>query len=290
MRRALQVAVVVLLAAAAAAVVLMAPARSPERIVAALLLVLVLPGVPAARLLRPGRATFDRPGAWPTVRLERLLLTFAVSIAVVILDSAGLYVFGVRLELDSWTLSLAAITVALAGIGLLPFARSAPMRTPRVRRRLGLRAVRPRGGVALAVVPAVLLVTAMLAGAGALTYASVRSSARADHFTQLWLLPSDRGQRSATIGILNHQGSARTYRLRVFVNRRPIRSQSVTVAGGATWRATQTYSASTATLRVELLGAGRAPQVTTLHVYPPPRRPPPRRSRPRRPPPRRSRT
>ncbi len=270
------VAVAPLLAAAAVAVALAAPSRSPERVVAALLLVLALPGVPGSRLLRPSRGDAERDGSWPAGAFERLLLIPALSIALVILDSVALYVAGVKLDLDSWTLSLAAITVALGIVELLPFAR------PR-HAEAGRRAVRGVSRPAREHAAGCACARRFTCGRARHGDAGGRGSAHirqrhqprhADHFTQLWLLPSAGGHRSSAIGVFNHQGSHGSYRLRVFAN--GVRSaHSCDVGNGATWRGRNRIRHTPRRCVWRFADAGGAPQVTMLHIYPPPPRPRP---------------
>lgn len=266
MRRTIVVALTVVLTAASTAVVLTAAAHSPQRIVAALLLVLVLPGLAALLLLR----STDRPLPRPP---DGLLLVPALSIAIVILDSAGMYVSGIRLDLHSWTISLAVITASLtiAGAVRLALGRRVPDELAGSRRPRGRRQLIARGAHTLVLVEALLIACGMLAGAGALTYASVNSRNNADRFSQLWLLPSASGSRSATVGIFNHQGATVSYRLEVSANGHEIRSQRVNLANGASWQISESYPSSTATLRALLTSPGGARQSTMLHIYPRPR-------------------
>lgn len=227
-----------------AVVVQRTPAGSPERVTAALLLVLVLPGLALRRLL---------------MRSERrsLLLVPALSLAVTILVSAGLYVAGIRLGVTSWSQSLAAAASCFA-LASLPWRTSV---TGTHSRRLRLSAV---------TTIAILCAVGLVAAAATVTARSVRRQQREDRFTQLWALRS--GDR-VTVGIYNHEGSAQRYLLRARVGRRLLSSETVPVTAGATWTSTLARPGR-GTIRFSVTARGPGPRVfrwVELHVGSPPR-------------------
>jgi hypothetical protein len=228
------------LAGVCAAVILNTPAGSPERAVAAFLLVMVLPGVALTELLP---ASPRGPGAAAAVSV-------ALSVSATVLASVGLYFAGVRLDLDSWTVTLTAITVlAAAGAAV----RRGPVALPWA----GLRA-RP----APALVVAGLGAAVLLAGAAGLTVRSVSDRTQRTRFTQLWALPPTGGASAATIGIYNHQGASRRYELRVYSNGRLVRSQLVLVPDRGSFTTTETPpAAKSADLRVTIAVPGRLENV-----------------------------
>jgi uncharacterized membrane protein len=198
---------------ACGALVWLTPAGSPERVLGALLLGLVLPGAALSRLL----AWEDRYR-----RVGRLLLVPALSLAVVIVDSIILYLVGVRLDAHAWTISVAGVTLMAAAID--PLRAIPPPRLhhsrPQTRRLLSL------AGAGLAI---------LLTGAVLLTIKGVRAQASADHFTQLWLLPGARDERTATIGVFNHEGARRSYQLELTVNDRLQSLWTVQLRPGGHW-------------------------------------------------------
>lgn len=220
----------VALTAASGAAVWVLPSGSVGRVIAGCLLVLVLPGFALAELLA---------GPEPYRGAGRILLIPGLSVSVVILVSAVLYVTGVRLDLHSWDISVGAVTVVAAVAGAI--ARS-PVQDL----------------VSLPVKPlAILLVGAILSGcllaATVLaTTHSVRQSERADRFTQLWALPTGPGRRSARIGVYNHEGRATTYVLRTFLDSRLASTRSISVRSGVTWTATRKLARRVRTMRVTL--------------------------------------
>lgn len=206
-------------AAGCAELVVSAPAGSPLRAIAGLALALIFPGVPASRLV-----PFDRE-----TPIVSVILVFGLSIALVILDSAALYVLGVRLDRASWAWSLAAVTGVSAVAAL--FADRGGDKT--VLQAGQVRAWRPRGnwttGLALVVaVGAVALAVAM-------TSVSIRDRARSDRFTQLWALP--RTPDKVQIGVYNHEGEKELYRVDVRNGRRVVRVLVMSLQPNRYWTA-----------------------------------------------------
>lgn len=210
--------------------VVLAPAHSPERVLAGIMLVLVLPGFGLASL-------------FPVASGRRQLLVIPVlSLTAVILLSGALYVVRIPLDLSSWSISLAVVAVLGHLLSLLRPARfrpSAPVR-PRA-------AARP---VAVAAVGVLLL----LAGAAVVTAQSVNRQESRDRFTQLWAIPQPRGD-GLTIGVYNHEGEPRRYRLKVLAGRTEVQSEELRVASGGTTRVTAYRPVKAPELAISVLSA-----------------------------------
>jgi len=239
-----------LLAGACLAVILTTPASSPERVAAALALIFVLPGLGVLEAL-PVRGIRG---------LGLLVLVPAVSLAVVILDSAALYVCNVQLGTRAWTVSLAAIAVVAAQLGILRSAGHVRWRWRGGRVRVAF------GGLAAMIAGGVLLAAAVVATAG-----SASKQRRDDRYTQLWALPDPTGARAATVGIYNHEGAAQTYVLRAHETGRTL-TISVTIGSGGTWSSRVSYPAGERSLRVNLSMNGNPAPVyrwVQLNLTPP---------------------
>lgn len=226
------------------ALVWLTPAASPERVLGALLLGLVLPGSALSRLL-----------SWEESNraVGRLLLVPALSLAVVIVDSLILYVVGIHLDAHSWTVSVGGVTLVASMIGPL---RAIPLR--------GLQHPRPQTVRLLSLTgvgAAILLAAAVL-----VTIKGVRAQARADHFTQLWILPAAGGQRSATVGVMNHEGARKSYQVDVFVDHR-LRSLSIVALNvGGQWTTRLRFGSAAKRVRVTL-SLGGSPGVVYREVH-----------------------
>jgi hypothetical protein len=212
--------------------VLLAPPRAPERVVAGMLLVLVLPGYGLAALL-------------PVASGRRhLLIIPALSISAVILLSGAMYVLRIRLDLSSWSLSLAALGVLghlLSGLRRARFPQ--PLR------------VTPRG-ISHPLLAAGAATLVLLAGAAVVTARSVERQENGDHFTQLWAVPAPRAER-LLLGIYNHEGERRLYHLRVYSGTTQVQSEEVAVNPGRTVTVPASRPLRAGALRVSLLYAGR---------------------------------
>lgn len=228
---------VVLVAGCCATVVASSAAGSPERVIAALLLALVLPGLSIVEAIsRSSGGT------------ETLLLALGASIAVLILDSGVLYVLGVPLGSASWAWSLVAITVLGAIKSMLrPASR-------------GGRSLRERAVASRASLPAVSICVALVAGALAaavlVTQQSVAHRVRSDHFTQLWVLPAGSGTGRITVGLYNHQGRDQRYRLEIRRHGRPFKRQTVHLRAGERWAKTISGLPARGPVRVSAVSAG----------------------------------
>ncbi len=200
------------------ALVWLTPSGSPERVAGALVLALVLPGAALSRLLF--RADAGRSGGG-------VLLVLGLSLAVAILDSAFLYVVGVRLDTHDWTLSIGGVTLVLGLAGLLS---DRPLRPPPARQ-----ARRPF----VAVLGALLLAGGLLTAATLTTIAGVRAQDSADHFTALWMLPAPGAGAGVRVGVINHEPERGTYVLVVYVNGRIDRFLNASASPQGTWETTE---------------------------------------------------
>jgi hypothetical protein len=108
---------------------------------------------------------------------------------------------------------------------------------------------------------------ALLVAAGAVGVARVGASIqRYPGFTELWLTAARQAPAAADLGVINHQGGSRRYRLVLLHQGHTERTWNLVLADGATWRRTITLSASSVTsARLYLLPDLRRPyrQVAT---------------------------
>jgi hypothetical protein len=237
---------VAVLTGASAAVILRAPGGSPERVAGALLLALILPGFGLSSLLRTASGA------------RRALLVPALSIAAVILDSAALYLAGVRLDANSWVYSLTAVSMVSYVAGLLCYGPPR-LSLPRVS-TLGLPIV------------AVSCALALLTGATLVTAHSVKRRVSSDHFTQLWALPSPGRPESVTIGIYNHEGRALEYQVSTRLDGSPVHIRTIEVGSGKSTTINQQHSARTRTLSVSISANRTIHRWVQLHFTPASRR------------------
>jgi uncharacterized protein YfiM (DUF2279 family) len=237
MRRVLSALLLSAVTVGCAAVVLSTPARSPERVAAALLLLLALPGTAAASALRARTGSLTGSTA---------LMCGALSIAIVILVSGGLYAVGIRLDARSWTIAVGSVTILLSAAGAITSRTLVPRRWSRP----------PALRVLFPLLAGALIAGCLLAGATLATVDSVRHRDQADRFTQLWALPAAGGTAAAEVGVSNHQSTSERYTLRVSVNGRPADRRIVNLRSGQSWTAQQDFPAGTRTVRVTLSLAG----------------------------------
>ncbi len=243
-----------LLAGGCAAAVLSAPAGSPERVIAALLLALVLPGLAYTLLLTSRQSPADR-----------LLLVPALSMAIVVLDSVGLYVVKTHLDLRAWTVSIAAITVGLCVLGL--FRRGQRFSSNGVGSLRPARRLRAHGRAAAVLLGASLSVAALLAAATLTTVSSVAQRDRRNRFTQLWALPQGAQQRRVAIGVFNHESGRRTYTLQAVSGPRLVYSARFTLGDQQTWSVVRAFPRGTSSLRINLLLAGSHAVYRWVQLY-----------------------
>ncbi|MDB5076773.1 MAG: hypothetical protein JWO42_2952 [Chloroflexi bacterium] len=218
--------VLMTLLAVAAACLCVAPLPSPLellRVVSAVPLVLLFPGLAATAALFP-----TREPALPV----RLLLYLAISVSLAALTGYVLNWTPVGLQAGSWAVALAGITAVLAwlaqlrqgaaahGIGQLGSIakRLYAGRSPTFRQRAGV------------LYTLAVLVTVAAFG---IDHLSATRDARAG-FTQLWLLPS--GRHAVRLGVTSHELATVQYQLRVTLHGKVLRSWSALVLRpGQTW-------------------------------------------------------
>lgn len=247
-RRLLSVGMTIVASGACVAIIAFAPAGSPERVLAAFLLVLVFPGIGLSDLV-------------PVVNRRQLLVVPALSVTAVILDSAGLSLVGVRLDIDSWSISLAAIAVVGHLLSLTRETGGSHGRSLATHR------------VSAPALVAGLSAAGLLAGAAVVTARSVERQHHNDRFTQLWALPD--GQTSAIeIGVYNHQGVNRTYRLEVSADGVPLQSEQLLVASGRSLTLKSYRPVASSAVRISIVSTGPGTPVNRwvqLRFPPPPR-------------------
>jgi uncharacterized membrane protein len=200
-RNALDLVVVGALAAIVMALTCWAPSPGAARALAALPLVLFLPGYAITAALFPSGAL----GA-----AERLLFSVGLSLAAAALGGLLLHWASLGLAAASWAALLGNLTLLACLAALLRRRRLPAGETPRRAPRLTLPQGAQLGMAALLVCGALLL-----AREGA-------AAPSGPGFTQLWALPTKGGsQDSVRLGLSNHETRSMRYRLQV-------------VAGGAT--------------------------------------------------------
>jgi uncharacterized membrane protein/LysM repeat protein len=199
-------------------VVLLVPSLEVLRIVLGVPFVLLLPGYCLVAALYPRRNDLEG--------LERLALSFALSIAVVPLIALALNYspWGVRLTPILAFVAVFIVLAAVAAAGrrwMLPteqaFVVTGGVRLPR---RLKLR-VRPIDGVVA------LALTALLAGLGGVVYFVGTSAEDSEGYTEFYVLgPEGKAEgypgvvkageeATAVLGLVNHEGQDTAYRIAV---------------------------------------------------------------------------
>lgn len=185
----------------AAALALQPYGSEPVHAGAALALIFVLPGAPAALTVLP-RASW----------LERAAVTVVASIAVTALVSLSLHVLGVALDSNSWILAqlaatLVMCTASISADPLSPLPRGEPA---------------PRQGLRGRDLPWSAVTVLALASAGWVTVSSNRDQNESHPFTQFW--ETSRTASSSVVnghtlafGIKNQTGTSQEYQLRVRV-------------------------------------------------------------------------
>jgi uncharacterized membrane protein len=170
-----------------------APESSPARLLVTLPLALFLPGYALAAALFPGRG-LGVP--------EKLLLSFGLSLAVVVFGGLLLQWTSLGLRPAAWAALLGNITLLASFVALLrcwhrPVAETAVVR------------LTPMQGLQLAL--------AMLLVVGAVQLARDGAAQRRDAgFTQLWMLPAGDARPDALrLGIGNHEARPMRYKLQV---------------------------------------------------------------------------
>jgi uncharacterized membrane protein len=197
--------------------VILLPSGEPLRVAAALLLILVIPGLALSEAL----SSFGRLHG-----PERASVVTGLSLAAAVLSSLALYAVGIRLSVASWTSCLGAITLLSCAVATLRALRSGGRRGAVAPARS-----RPR---ATTVVWFGVSVLALVASAIIAARSTTRTE-KGSHFTQLWIIPGDKAG-TALIGIYNHEGMSQSYSLEVRQGARVLQLiPSVDVSDIHTW-------------------------------------------------------
>ncbi|GEM_PF-3105133 len=191
-------------------------------VIAALLLVLVLPGVALVTAVDPSSARLEGAHRWFWCALSSIGISIAGGL---FLNLAG------GLTRLSWCLFLGTVAIAASAAAWVRTARITSPQPPGVA-GAGRRAVSPRS--------AVLLACAALLVAGALGLSQVSSSRSAsEHFVQLWMIPRpfDAGAFATRVqlGIRNDEGRPATFLVVVTRSGKALRTWRVHLAEGRSW-------------------------------------------------------
>jgi len=221
-------------------------------------LVRVLIGIPLVLFL-PGYALIS--GFFPTQvipAVERLLIAVGASIAISLLAGLVLAVVGVRLTPNSWTVTLAAVTLVgliVAWLRRVHYGVAGP--------GLGI-ATMPRIS-AFFVLVAALLALNILAGS---RVASVAQSSLPP--TQLWMVPVADKPGEAQLGVRNG-GDAGDYVLRLSSRGQTVHEFDLTLAAGQVWATLVTLPADVASDAVvaRLFQAGSDTELRFVVLEPP---------------------
>lgn len=192
------------------------------RVPLALSLALLLPGYALSTLLLPS-------GSIPLS--ERAVYTVALSIAVTVL-SGVLTQLVLALDRVVWALLLAVLTAAIA---LLSKHRRDRWKTSGPRLLPPPPHLAPSWPVSL-----VAIVAAIGLGGWAISIASTgarNEQARAE-FVELWALPAAGGEEGkVSVGVVNHQGTASSYLVRVAGDGGSLGTRTVRLDDGGRWQA-----------------------------------------------------
>lgn len=192
------------------------------RALAALPLVLVLPGLALGLALFP-------PGA--IGRAERATLAVGLSLALVVLGGLALNLTPWGLRPLPWAILLGGVTLIAGGAGLL-------------RARAARRAPTPAGGVprrggGLTIPQAALLALAaiVVGGALALTVRGARGQETVG-FTQVWMVQAAADDPAQVrLGVSNREPATTQFLLHLAVEGQPRRVWTLQLASGETWEA-----------------------------------------------------
>jgi hypothetical protein len=189
------------------------------RVIVALPLVLVLPGLALSAAVFPERSLGTA---------ERVATSLGVSLAVTALGGIALNWTPWGLQSGSWALLLGGVTLTASVLALLRRRRRSFGAAGRLSGRPDIR-------------QSLLLGLALILAAGAVALAR-HGAAQQDvaGFTQLWILPSEQlDQRTVRLGLRSAEIQDSTYRLRVLVGHRVVREwRSIPLAPGQQWETT----------------------------------------------------
>jgi uncharacterized membrane protein len=219
------------------------------RVVAALPLVLVLPGYALTLALFPGRAL-----GWA----ERALFSLGLSLAVVALGGLALHLTPWGLRPATWAVLLVAITLAAGAVGLVRRRAAAPAADP----------ARPAGGLTVAQATLFALAAVVLSGALALTVRGAQEQETVG-FTQVWMVEaSPTNQARVRLGVSNREPSPTQFRLQLVVEGQARQTWTLQLAPDQTWETAVDLPADLApTADVEgVLYRGDAPDVVYRRV------------------------
>jgi uncharacterized membrane protein len=246
-------AVIVLALAAICGAILLLVGHGPAAVIAAVLLLFLLPGRAVAIALFPA----EPPGS-----LNLNLWTVGLSLTVDVLGGLLLNVT-VGLQRDAWSILLSVVALAVGALALVRRQRATPgtaglaETTPDG----SLPAVRPRwwrpGGWQIAVTS-----VAVFFGAVAIwiSWHSATTQERPG-FTQLWLAPKGAATTATTasLGVTNNEDNPTQYVV-VYSNGGKARKWTLDLAVGQTWRATVAVQAKhQAVADLYLTSVGRTP-------------------------------
>ncbi len=209
--------VVSVLAVACAAIALVMPAVPILRAIAALPLVLVLPGYALLTACLPAH-TFGR--------VEQTLFSLGLSIAITILLSLGLYWLGIHLQLVSWTMALVLTTVIACGIAW------------RRRRTTQEEVSASNLSLNLSWRDIILMGAAVVVGGVAIGIARLPTPpTTVSGYTSLWMIPT--GEANAgnyQVGISSQEFVTITYHLQVTVDGQIVQDwPELKLSPGETW-------------------------------------------------------
>ncbi len=233
-----------------AVVLLVMPGVMPLRILCAILLVLVLPGYALAAALFPGRF-LDIP--------QRVLFSLGLSLSLAVLIGLILYLLNQPLQLNTWSLALALVTLVAAVVAAW-------------RRRSGIPAMsrqetfrfRPnlREGV--------LLGLALFVAGAALQLARVPTpDPEVSGYTLLWIVPAQDQPNQLRLGVDSKEFDTTHYNVQLFDNGRLLEQwPNLALESGGSWQTTIEMSAtSTITDTIEArLYRSDAPEQVYRHV------------------------
>ncbi|THE62994.1 DUF1616 domain-containing protein [Salinadaptatus halalkaliphilus] len=276
-------AVISLAAICVYAVVVSLPAASPFRVGAAALFVLFLPGYALVAVLFPATATAgarrppDDPGGVDAV--ERVGLSFVLSLTIVALLALVLALTPWGLGLEPLAVALGGITIVLAQLGAVRRLRLSPSERFVVSPIRSLERLRARRGPA-GTVSTILLTVAIGLAVGALLL-GVFAPVSAGGFSELGLytetddgelvageLPGEvepGGEVPVTIAVENHEGERTDYTVVVqqttieddeVLERETLQELEATVADGETETGTRSLeptAANNETVRIDIL-------------------------------------
>jgi uncharacterized membrane protein len=197
-------------------------------VIAGLLLAFVLPGVATLDALLPARAV-----PWT----QRIVLTPALSVAVVVLGGLALHVARVPLHQTAWCTLTTGVAVVMSAVGLVRALRTTHPRTAAARMgRAGLRVTPARALTRLA---PLVLAAVLLVGAG---WFSLRSAQQqpAPPFTALQMVPAGAaqltpGERTVTVGLRCEEAGLTDYEIRLTGASRFRSTLKVRLWPGGTW-------------------------------------------------------